>query len=279
MICVGGGARLGVGDLRHRSDRRDGGLGGIRSWIVWGLRVRGQNRKPLRHHLRAKCFGEQHHQQRGVGEVEGLRHVALDDQRIDRSPGLGLVAEQREHRRQLVGRLRLGDAVVHALRVSVDGLARTAVWRHGAEFPLRGPQQAELQLEAVAVEGRLADDLGQSTLALPAQEVHLEQPEPGVQVADGEEEVVVGVCDHVRGAVLFQRDRHRLPKAGEVQRVVLERRVQSHGPCAGRRIECGTEGGEGAGAEERHVQQRGRHHQRGGGVEGAQTTLHRRGQV
>jgi hypothetical protein len=56
----------------------------------------------------------------------------------------------------------------------------------------------------------LAHDLGEAALALPAQEVHLEQPEAGVDVARGEEEVAVGLGHDVARSVTFEGDLHRL---------------------------------------------------------------------
>ena len=175
--------------------------------------------------------------------------------------------------------LGLGDAVVHALRVRKQCLAGHIVRRERIPLLLRRTQQPELQLEAVVVQGGLADDLRQAAFALPPQQVHLEQPETGVHVADGQEEVVVGLRDDVRGAVAFQAYLDRMVEAEQMQGLAADRGVVGHGPGARDRVESGAERRQRPGTEERRIEHRRRHDHRRGSVDGAQATLHRRRQV
>ena len=96
---------------------------------------------------------------------------------------------------------RLPNPVVHALCVSLDrGAGQIARGKLGP-LALGGAQEPELQLEAVAVERRLAHDLGEPAFTLPAEEVHLEEPELGVHVAGGEEKVMVRGGHDMRGPI------------------------------------------------------------------------------
>ena len=56
-------------------------------------------------------------------------------------------------------RFGLADAVVHALRVGDERVARRVARGKLAPFRLGGAEEAKLQLEAVGVERRLTDDL------------------------------------------------------------------------------------------------------------------------
>jgi len=106
---------------------------------------------------------------------------------------------------------------------------------------LRRAEQAELKLESVAVHRRLADDLRQPARSLPAHEVHLEETESRMHVARGEEQVVVGLCRDVGGAVPLEHHADRLPETCEMKHAVGDLRVGGHGPCAGGRVERGAE--------------------------------------
>src|SRR5437879_10838284 len=92
---------------------------------------------------------------------------------------------------------------------------RFVIGRERIPLSFRGPKQAELKLEPVAVERRLSHDLRQAAFALTAHEVHLEEPELRMDVTGGEEEVVVGLRSEVRGAVLLEQDFHRLLQTGK----------------------------------------------------------------
>ena len=107
-------------------------------------------------------------------------------------------------------RLGLRDAIVDSLRVGDQCVARRIARGELAPFQLRGAQQAELQLEAVGVQGRLPDHLGQPALALPAHQVHLEEPEPRMHVSGRQEEVVVGLRHDVGCPIGFEADGHWL---------------------------------------------------------------------
>jgi hypothetical protein len=185
-----------------------------------------------------------------------------------------VVAEQREHHGQLVVGLDLRDPVVHSLRVSDKSLTSAMVGCERVPFQLRGPQQAELQLEAVALQRGLADNLRKASLSLPAQEVHLEQPETSVHVAGGQKEVVVGLRDDVGGAVGLEGDLDRLLEPSQAQRLVLDRCVEGHRPGAGGGIERGAERWQRPRSEEGGVEHRGRYDHRRDHIHLAPCALH-----
>ena len=121
--------------------------------------------------------------------------------------------------------LRFVDPVVHATRVCGQGYLRHIV-RLGP-FKLSSSKEAQLQLEPVAVERRLADHLRQPALALPAHQVHLEQPETRVHVTNGQEQVGVRLRDNMRGAVFLEHDANRLLEARDREGLTRDRRRAS----------------------------------------------------
>ena len=134
--------------------------------------------------------------------------------------------------------LGLGDAVVHALRVSLERGARLVARGELGPLALCGAEQPELELETVAVQGGFADHLREPALALAAQQIHLEQAELGMHVTGGQEKVVVGRRDDVGGAAGLEHDVRRLLQAGQVERLAaVGGGVGGHGPGAGDRIE------------------------------------------
>ena len=247
---------------RHRRDLLRRGRFRIRARVVRRLGCRWENREPLRRQVRPQGLVEQPHDKRVVGEVQGLRHVALDEQRVDGRPRLRLVAEQREHRVELMALLCLVDAVIHPLRV---GLQRVAGWIRGRQLrplELGGAKQPELQLEPVGVDSNLADDVGQPSGALAAHEVHLEKAELRVHVSEGEEEVVVCLRGDVRGAVWLEDHADRLLETGQAERAVGDLGVGGHCPRPRGRVEGRAEGRQARDRKEGDVQHRGRDHDR-----------------
>jgi hypothetical protein len=101
-------------------------------------------------------------------------------------------------------------------------------------------EQSELQLESVAVEGCFAHHLREAALALPAQQVHLEQAEPSVHVARGKKKVVVGLRHDVAGPVGFERHIDRPVEPGQAQRLAADCGVGGHGPGPGHGVERGS---------------------------------------
>ena len=115
-----------------------------------------------------------------VAQVPG--HHLEPDQAVGGPPGLGLVAEQNELRRQQAGAgLQIG---VHALGIGLED--RLRVGREHLEVPLGDTVDAERAQELVRLDGGLAHDLRKPRLADPA--LHLQLPEPvlRVDVAHGE---------------------------------------------------------------------------------------------
>ena len=74
--------RRGVRDLAHRLN---GCRRRLRVWtrVIRRLLVRRQDREPLRRQVGSKRLVEERHHQGRVGEVQRLRHIALDQERID----------------------------------------------------------------------------------------------------------------------------------------------------------------------------------------------------
>src|SRR5205823_12368924 len=103
---------------------------------------------------------------------------------------LRVVSEEREHRVELMGGLRLADPVVHPLRVRQESVSRRIACGQLLPLQLSGPQESKLELETVGVEGDLAHNLGKPARALPPHEIHLEQTELRVHVTGGEEQAV-----------------------------------------------------------------------------------------
>ena len=153
-----------------------------------------------------------------------------------------------------MGGLRFSDAVVHTLRVSQQRRVGRIADRQLAPLELRRPQQAELKLESVCVEGGFAEHLGKAAFALAPHEVHLEKAEARVDVAGGEEQVMVGLRDNVCGAVRLEHHSDRLLQAREAQRAVGHLRVGRHRPRAGGGVEGRAESGQRAGGEEGCIQ-------------------------
>ncbi len=150
------------------------------------------------------------------------------------------IGEQLEHRVELVGRSGFGDPVIDALRVGDQRGARIVALGQGVPFRLGSAEQAQLELEPVGVDRFLADDLGQPACPLPAEQVHLEEAEPRVDVAHRQEQVVVGLGGDVGGTVLLKEDARLLLQPVEAEHSVGDLRVGGHGPGAGGGIECRT---------------------------------------
>ena len=142
-----------------------------------------------------------------VAEVPG--HHLEPDQAVGRTPGLGLVAEQQELRRQQAGAgLQIG---VHTRRVGrVD---RLRLRRERLDIALGDPVDAERAQEPVGLEAGLAHHLRQPRLADPA--LHLQLPEPvlRVHVAHGEGAVPGRLRVDVRDRMGVAHDLHRRVEA------------------------------------------------------------------
>ena len=136
-----------------------------------------------------------------VAQVPG--HDLEPDQAVGRPPGLGLVAEQNELRRQQLGvGLQIG---VHAGGVSL--VDRLHLGLQHLEVALGDAVEAQRAQEPVGLDGGLAHHRREPRLADPALQLKLPEPVLRVDVAHGEGAVLgrsgkdvgdrVGVADYL----------------------------------------------------------------------------------
>ena len=209
---LAGGERAG-GAGRQRTQ---GGLG-VRARVIGCLRVLGDDGEPGRGEGRAERSLEQGVVKRGGGEVEFLAELALDDEAVHRGPRTGVYARQGEHGRPLAAGANLREVVVHPLGVVDQRLGGRAGLRHLRPFLLRGAQQAQFQLEFVGGQVGRPGELCESPLAQTALFVQLREPEPGVHVAEREEQVVSAGGADRSGTLLGERDTDPLAQPGQLQ--------------------------------------------------------------
>ena len=191
----------------------------VRARVVGVLLVRRQDREPGHGPLRAQRALQQRVIQRGGGVVQLLGQIALDDQAVHRRPGAGVHAGQREQRGPLPVAAELGQVVVDPPGEGEQGLGGRAGPGHLRPFLLGGADQAEAQLEPVRAHRGRARELGQPALAEPPFQVHLGQPEPGLQVAEGQEHVVLAGRPDRGHPVAGERHLDRVGQARQAQRL------------------------------------------------------------
>ena len=179
-----------------------------------------------------------------AAEVEG--HHLGPHHGIGRRPGLGLEAENQE-----LGRERPDPRVepgIDPVDVGVEPAPRARCEvREGGR---RAPMEAEHPEQPVGSEGGCAQHLRESPGPDPAVHLHLPQPVLRVDVAEGEEGVVLAPGEDVRDAVPVA---HHLHRGGETVRGALavdrrERPAQPQVPARGSR------GGEDHDGEQRPAQ-------------------------
>ena len=141
-------------------------------------------------------------------EVEG--HHLGPYHRVGRRPGLGLETDDEELGRQRA-RPRLHPRI-DPVDVRVDAAVRAG--REAREGSFRPAVETEHPQQPIGVEGRRAEHLGETTRADPAIHLHLPQPVLRMDVAEGEDCVLLAPGKNVRDAVPVAHHLHGCAKAG-----------------------------------------------------------------
>ena len=150
-----------------------------------------------------------------VAQVPG--HDLEPDQAVGGPPGLGLVAEQNELRRQQLGvGLQIG---VHAGGVGL--VDRLHLGRELLEVALGDAVETQRAQEPVGLDAGLAHHRREPRLADPALQLKLPEPVLRVDVAHGEGAVLRRLGKDVRDRVGVADYVHRLVEAGDFCGVVV----------------------------------------------------------